>query len=84
MTPPCPKNKMQPLTNQAVANGPSYMDHGVSSCLALSAPTQHPINHPVLRVLKLALRMVCLRLAVAKRPKQKESLRTSPWLKRRS
>jgi len=46
------------------------MDHGVSSCLALSSPMQHPLNHLVLGVLKLTLCMVHLRLAIANRPIQ--------------
>ena len=44
------------------------MEHDVSSCLALSAPIQHPLNYLLLRVLKLTLRMVHLRLAMTNRP----------------
>jgi hypothetical protein len=40
----------------------------ILSCLALSAPIQHPLAYLVLRVLKLTLRMVYVRLTVANRP----------------
>jgi len=43
------------------------MGHGVSSCFALPAPIQHPLDYPA-RVPKLTLRMVHLRLAITNRP----------------
>jgi len=44
------------------------MGHGVSSCLALSAPIQQPLNYLLPSVPKLTVRAGHLRSAVANRP----------------